>query len=54
MCVRGQHAIAIKYLWSRRDAFYPDLGDRTQKRGTVGIFYTFIGHDGFGAVEWRE
>ncbi|MGH8728845.1 MAG: DUF3943 domain-containing protein [Burkholderiales bacterium] len=46
-----QHAIAVKYLWSRRDASYPDLGDRTQTRGTIGIFYTLLGHDRFGAVD---
>jgi hypothetical protein len=48
-----QHAIAVKYLWNRRDAFYPDVGDSSQSRGTVGIFYTYLGHDRFGAVEWR-
>jgi hypothetical protein len=48
-----QHAIAVKYLWSRRDASYPDLGDRTQTRGTVGIFYTLLGRDRFGVVDWR-
>lgn len=51
--VHRQHAIAVKYLWSRRDASYPDLGDRTQTRGTIGIFYTLLGHDRFGAVDWR-
>ncbi len=51
--VHRQHAIAIKYLWNRRDASYPDLGDRTQTRGTIGVYYTFLGHDRFGATEWR-
>jgi hypothetical protein len=48
-----QHALAVKYLWNRREATYPDLGDRTQTRGTLGIYYTLLGHDRFGAVEWR-
>jgi hypothetical protein len=48
-----RHAIAVKYLWNRRDATYPDLGDRTQTRGTLGIYYALLGHDRFGAVEWR-
>jgi hypothetical protein len=48
-----QHAIALKYLWSRRNATFPDLGDTSQTRGTIGIFYTYLGHDRFGAVEWR-
>jgi hypothetical protein len=48
-----QNAIALRYLWSRRDAFYPDLGDRTQIRGTIGLLYTLLGHDRFGAIDWR-
>ncbi len=51
--IHQQHAIAIKYLWNRRDATYPDLGDRTQARATLGIFYTLLGHDRFGVVGWR-
>jgi hypothetical protein len=51
--VYRQHAVAIKYLGNRRDAVYPDLGDISQSRGTIGIFYTLLGHDRFGAVEWR-
>lgn len=49
-----QRAISVKYLWSRRDAVYPDLGDRTQVRGTLGIVYTLLGNDRFGAVRWRQ
>ncbi|MDB5888700.1 MAG: hypothetical protein JWM03_1572 [Rhodocyclales bacterium] len=48
-----QHAIALKFLWSRRDAFFVDLGRRNQARGTIGVFYTLLGHDRFGAVDWR-
>ena len=53
MRVYRQHAISLKYLGNRRDAFYPDFGDSTQTRATLGIFYTWLGQDGFGAVEWR-
>jgi hypothetical protein len=49
--VRGPHGIAIKYQLSRRDASFPDLGDRTQERGTVGIFYTLLGRDRFAPGE---
>jgi hypothetical protein len=49
--IRGQHGISIKYLGNSRDVFYPDLGDRSQHHGTVGIFYTHLGHDLFGASE---
>ena len=51
--IQKQHAIAIRYLWNRRDANFSDLGDRTQTRGTIGIDYTLLGHDRFGAVDWR-
>jgi hypothetical protein len=51
--IRGRHAITIKYLWNQRNAEYPDLGDRSQTRGTLGIFYTLLGRDHFGRVDWK-
>jgi hypothetical protein len=45
-----QNAIALRYLLTRRDAFFPVAGSRTQLRGTLGIFYTLLGHDRFGLV----
>lgn len=51
--VHGQRAVAVKYLLSRRHAVYPDLGNRLQVRGTLGVFYTLLGRDRFGAVRWR-
>ena len=51
--VYERHGIALRYLLNRRDAFYPDFGDSSQTRGTIGIFYTFLGHERFGAVDWR-
>lgn len=51
--IRKQHAITVKYLWNRRNAQYPDLGDRSQTRGTIGVFYTLLGHEHFGALEWQ-
>jgi hypothetical protein len=51
--IHKRHAVAVKYLWNRRDATFADLGDRSQTRGTIGIFYTLLGHDRFGATEWR-
>ena len=50
--VLGRHAISIKYLGNRRDAFYPDSGESSQHRSTIGIFYTLLGHERFGAVDW--
>ena len=51
--IKDQHAFTVKYLWNRRDARYPDIGIRGQTRGTFGVFYTLLGHDHFGAVEWK-
>lgn len=50
--VHKHHAIGLKYVGNRRDTNYPDVGDNSQKRATVGIFYTLLGHDRFGAVTW--
>jgi hypothetical protein len=51
--VKGPHAITVKYLGNRRDATSTALGSRSQSRGTVGIFYTLLGQDGFGHVDWK-
>jgi Domain of unknown function (DUF3943) len=51
--VYQRHGIALRYLHNRRDASYPIVGDSSQTRGTIGIFYTFLGHERFGAVDWR-
>ena len=48
-----QHSIAVKYLWNRRDATFPILGDTNQSRATLGIFYSYIGNDRFGTLDWR-
>jgi hypothetical protein len=45
-----QHALAIKYVLSRRDVTRPDFPRVTQSRATIGLFYTFLGSGGFGAV----
>jgi hypothetical protein len=47
----GPHAVTVKYLVTRRDAHYPDLGVRDQRRGTIGVFYTVVGNKRLGAVE---
>jgi hypothetical protein len=51
--IHHKNAVALRYLWSRRDTSYSDLADSRQTRGTIGIFYTRLGHDRFGAVDWR-
>ena len=50
--VHQRHGISVRYLLNRRDAFYPDFGDSSQTRGTVGLFYTYLGHQRFGYVDW--
>jgi Domain of unknown function (DUF3943) len=51
--VHGPHGITVKYLGNRRDVNYPDTGDATQRRQSIGLFYTLLGERDFGAVEWR-
>jgi hypothetical protein len=51
--IRDHHAITIKYLYNRRDASSTVLGNRSQSRGTIGIFYTLLGADRFGTVDWK-
>ena len=50
--VRKQHGISIKYLGNRRDVRGGALDGGVQQRSTVGLFYTMLGHDRFGAAEW--
>jgi hypothetical protein len=52
--VYDRHAIAVQYVASHRDAHYPDIANQHQTLGTIGIFYNFLGHTKFGAVEWRD
>jgi hypothetical protein len=45
-------AMSVRYIWSRRAAAYPDLGDVIQSRGSVGLFYTYLGGSRFGVVDF--
>jgi len=49
-----KQAVSLRYLYNRRDASYPDLGERTQTQATLGIFYSLLGHDHFGTVDWGQ
>ena len=51
--VKDHHAVTLKYLYNRRDATYTALGNQRQSRGTIGIFYTLLGQDRFGTVDWK-
>ena len=51
--VYKQHGIALKYLWNRRDTNTIILGSSAQTNATVGLFWTYLGKDAFGAIDWR-
>jgi hypothetical protein len=39
--VNGPHAIALKYITSRRRFLFPDVIDTSQRRDTVGLYYVY-------------
>jgi hypothetical protein len=51
--VYKEHGVAIKYLWSRRDATFSDQADLSQSRTTIGLYYVYLGRQRFGATDWR-
>src|SRR5436305_1413940 len=51
--VTGRHAIAVKYQYSRRNVDFANV-DRSQERGTIGIFYTLLGRDRLAAADHHE
>jgi hypothetical protein len=52
--VAGPHAIGVSYVWSHRSAAFPSSVEQRQTLGQVGIYYTLLGRQDFGAVEWRH
>ncbi|HEY8607782.1 MAG TPA: DUF3943 domain-containing protein [Noviherbaspirillum sp.] len=52
MRVHGRHAVALKYVSSRRNSSFPETGERSQRRDTLGLYYTLLGADKLGAVRW--
>jgi hypothetical protein len=49
----GHHAIGVQYAWSHRSATYNGGAERKQTLGQIGLFYTLLGQQDFGAVAWR-
>ncbi len=49
-----QHALAVRYTLSQRDSDSDRFGSIIQRTATVGLFYTYLGNDGFGALDWRD
>jgi len=50
--IAGKHAVGIQYEWSHRSATYDSGVQRRQTLGQLGVFYTLLGEQGFGAVAW--
>jgi hypothetical protein len=48
--IYSRHALGLTYQLARRRTDLLALPDHTQTRSTAGIFYTFLGSGGFGAV----
>jgi Domain of unknown function (DUF3943) len=48
--VYRRNALGFTYQFARRNSDLLALPDETQARSTVGVFYTFLGSGGFGAV----
>ena len=46
----GRHGVGLTYQLSGRNTDYLTLPDQRRSRSTVGVFYTFLGSGGFGAV----
>jgi hypothetical protein len=48
-----QRALTLRLLGNRRDARFAAPATQRQTQVAVGIFYTVLGQDRFGAVGWR-
>jgi hypothetical protein len=48
--VHGRHALGLTCQLAGRSSDYLELPDETRSRSRVGVFYTFLGSGGFGAV----
>jgi hypothetical protein len=52
--IAKQQAITLKVLGNHRDATFQSPGAQRQTQVTVGLFYTLLGQDRFGTVDWRS
>jgi hypothetical protein len=50
----GPHAIGLGYVWSHRSAAFPSSAQQRQTLGQFGVYYTLLGRQDLGAVEWRH
>ncbi len=51
--VARQHAVSLRVVGNRRDAAFTGAADQRQSQVNVGLFYTLVGADRFGVVDWR-
>jgi hypothetical protein len=49
-----RHGIGVQLVESVREAKYGSLPVKHQSDTTVSLFYTFLGDQDFGVVEWRD
>jgi len=49
-----RNAISVRYLLFRRDATYGSQPKQSQERRTFAVFYTLLGPQYFGAVDWNK
>jgi hypothetical protein len=50
--VSGPHAVALKYITSRRRYSLPGAAGIQQRLDTIGLYYTYQVGRGTGAVKW--
>ena len=49
----AHRALTLRLVANRRDARFTALGTTRQTQVTAGLFYSLIGQDRFGVVDWR-
>ena len=52
--IHGRHAVGVKYAWTHRSASFASSPAQARTLATVGLYYTLLGLDTFGTVDWRE
>jgi len=51
--IAKQQALTLKVLGNRRDATFAASGTQRQTQVAIGLFYTLLGQERFGTVDWR-
>jgi len=52
--IKGRHAVGVKYSWTHRNASFAGGSEQVRTLAKVGVYYTLLGLDTFGTVDWRE